>query len=675
MTAHLRYALSAAALVFLSGVALAYPGLPSLDAGDFVTAGATYGVPHATGFPVYLESARLSLWLPIGNLAGRMAWMSALFSGVAAGCFVWVLAALVRARSAGPIAVAVSIAFLLVDTLVLHARVAEVYALNLALIGAALVALERLESTADDRWIAAVALIAGLGLANHALFRLWTPVLVVAALALRPGRPAPRTVLAPALLGVLALLAYGLLVASALRGPAHNWGDPSTVARLWEHATARGIRVAFADEMRPTAFAVRHYAGVLSTQLVAGLGFHAVLAALGAWVGLRRRRGLIGTVLALLAVEVVYATVINPMGLRDAQNGQLVAVVAAGLSGLFLAAMAERLAGAPGAGAAPEDARRTARSGVVRAAAVAVTCACFVGAAGPKYGTTGRDWSAEDIAAVHMGVAAPESVTVTASDATTAAILYADVAVDARPDAFFVGRHVLSEGRAAAYAAEHAPFLPASPDAVAAWANEGYGGGEVREAALLSAAFSAVARRPVYWEGGGNGDGLPAGVRLVHRWPLGRVASVDDPTDECSPELSSYCVSAPDVAWGRPARASSGANDYFYRSWVARQWGYRGNRAFRAAEYAEAGRWFERAVTLAPENGAWGTGVAVSLANTGRLEEALAVQLAVLARDPLSERAVRNGLAFARALDDRAALVELRRHAARLGVAEPEPGR
>lgn len=645
-----RLAWLSAALVTAAGVSLGWPGLPALDAGDFATAVATNGVPHATGFPLYLEATRLWTWLPIGNLAARYGAASALWTGVAVGCAAWLAASGRHALAGACAAASAAIATLTVDTLALHARVAEVYALQLALAGLGLVALERWSTTGDARWRSALALIVGLGLANHALFRLWTPVFVVAAVLVwrrRPDRGVSAATGWPAALlcGALPIAGYGLLVVSAAAEPAHNWGDPSNLARLWDHATAADIRAAFGDQMRPSLLSVQVHGGSLARQFVAGLGVLAPLGVVALVAGAVRTGVVGGTLLALVAVDVVYAVVLNPMGLRDAQNGQLSALALATGAGWTIGWVVGRVRHA-----AP--------------VAVALLLLSYAGVAGVRYGETGRDWSAEDVAAVHLALAEPESITASSTDTTTAALLYASVALDARPDALVLGRHELSHGRAAAAAAARSPFPLAPAGVVEQWRSQGRGDDGARAAAVLAHART----RALYWEVSGNGDELPATLVLAHRWPIGRVFEARAAPDECAPGPTSLCTGTDDAAWGDSARAASGQGGYFYRAWIARQWGYRGWRAFRSGAYAESGTWFERAARLAPDNPAWTTGVAVALANTGRLPEALAVQRAALRQDPLSRRAVLNAIRFAEASGDTAAAAALRRHAARVGA-------
>jgi hypothetical protein len=649
------WAVAAALAVALAGVWLAWPGLPPLDAGDFVTASATVGVPHATGFPVYIEAARALMWLPFGNIASRAACLSVLLSGVAAGATVLAVARVLRLRDgSAAIAVAVGLVFLSATPLAQHARAAEVYALNIALVSIALVALEHLVSSGDRRTVGVIALCAGLGLANHALFALWAPVILIAAIALRrsnpvaaapDARPSPgggfpwrQGALVAWVLGLTGL-AYAATLATAAGGPVHNWGDPSTLDRLWAHMTARDIRSAFGDAMTPNTTTLAVWSRVLAAELWSGLGLHLVLAGAGLLAMLRTGSHAVARVLALLlALEWIYAVALNPMGLRDAQNGQALALFLAAVSG-----------GAIGLGVEALGRRGGVRRHLIASGAAAAAIACFIGASTPAPADARRDWSMEDLAALHLGFALPESISTATSDSMVAALLYSAVALDGRPDALVVGRHTLSDGAAAARDAAHGPAWWANESERRAWTEQPRAGGPVR--ALLA----QVSRRPVYWEATGSGDELPTGFSLVHVWPMGRVMAAHDAarTDECGMAPGrDYCAAAPDVAWGAGARDRAGARNSAYAAWLARRWGYRGSRSLRLGRNDDAAASFERATQLAPDVSTWRTGFAVSLARLGALPEALAVQREAIWLDPLSVQARRNALEFADAVGD-----------------------
>ena len=641
--------LSAAVALLLAAVAAwlalgTTPGLGPLDAGDMTTASATLGVPHATGFPVHTLLGRALMWLPVGNLAHRAALGSAFLTAVAICGVAWLAQAGAKGaatRAALATAAALSAALIVhaTETLSLHAAVAEVYALHLALTVGALVAVERLQRTGDARWAIALATIAGLGIANHALFRLQAPVLVVAAWWLTPRGARLRTAIAGLTVGTAALLAYAYLPLAALRTPMHNWGDPSTLARLWAHITAADIRAAYGEQMTLAPSALAPHARVLASQLASGPGV-ALIAGVGALALGARRSALATCALAFVTIDALYAVALNPMGLRDAQNGQVLALLGGVGFVLGCAYVAERQ---------PERARA--------AAGWALLLPLFIlPQSDVRHGSLARDWSAEDHAVATLLYAAPEPIVITTTDTMTAAQLYFDAAIDARPDAAVFGRHILSDGRAAAYALGAQPFEVVPAGALEAWTDEGLGGEGPRAAAVLAANGG---QRDIHWEPAIIASELPRGLQLVHRWPLGLVADGRAQPDECAPAAWSWCEGLP--PWAAEARAAAGSEGYFAGRFVAKQISFRAARALRAGQPVQALQLFEIAHAYDSSLPNFATGAAVASATLGRVDEALRWSLEALRINPASETARRNATQYAEQLGRADVLDALRR--------------
>jgi hypothetical protein len=164
------------------------------DNGEFVTLGTIGGVAHPSGYPLYLIWLRLWSWLPAGSPAHATAIATALL-GIGT---VVVLHAACRAWGARPIAATAAVAVYAGGPLVLQIHTeAEVFALN------SLVAATILWLAGDQgplKGIARVvmlALVAGLGLANHSTCVLVAPVgLYGAVRGLREAKQRPAIVIA-----------------------------------------------------------------------------------------------------------------------------------------------------------------------------------------------------------------------------------------------------------------------------------------------------------------------------------------------------------------------------------------------------------------------------------------------------------------------------------------------
>jgi hypothetical protein len=178
------------------------PGLLGGDSGEFQFAAWVTGLAHPTGYPLYLILGYLwSHLLPWGDPAGRLNLLSALFGALAVG-LVYLLA--VRTlRLAGPahqtelgyrlLAAVTAATFAASPTFWSQAVIAEVYALNAALVAGLLLTL--VTWAADpvrDRPLYVGAAIFGLGLAHHRTIVLYSPAILLFLVAVTARQPVRR---------------------------------------------------------------------------------------------------------------------------------------------------------------------------------------------------------------------------------------------------------------------------------------------------------------------------------------------------------------------------------------------------------------------------------------------------------------------------------------------------
>jgi hypothetical protein len=218
------------------------------DGGDLITAAATGGVPHPTGYPLYLLLARLFQFLPAGSLAFRTNLLSAICMALAA-----LLVYLIVLRQSGSLrhgwsaALVAGAAFGLSPLAWSQAVVTEVYALQ-ALLVALLLYLYAgtfdLPAERLDRWRG---LALGLAMGNHLMTILLLPMALLGAF--RPidkeaapgagrsqfaGHRIDRTSLFRQLGWFAAGLSlYLVLPLRALAQAPVNWGNAVTPGRLW----------------------------------------------------------------------------------------------------------------------------------------------------------------------------------------------------------------------------------------------------------------------------------------------------------------------------------------------------------------------------------------------------------------------------------------------------------
>lgn len=230
-----------------------------VDSGELIVACASLGVAHPPGFPFYTLVGHLFSLLPAGSVAFRLAAMSAVFAALTAALVTLVVSEVVawarredgavgrdaRVVSAGAsIGAGLSLAFS--ATLWAYATVAEVYSLTLTLLTAAvwlLLRWRRAGAAGPLPWLVGLALGLGIGV-HHVTVILAVPGLLAFVVATGGWRAvAPRRLLAAGAGLAAGLLSYLYLPLAAARRPVLNWGDPSSLERLWWHVSARQYRI------------------------------------------------------------------------------------------------------------------------------------------------------------------------------------------------------------------------------------------------------------------------------------------------------------------------------------------------------------------------------------------------------------------------------------------------
>lgn len=219
-------------ILYLSTMA---PGLTwanaGIDGGDLISAAATGGVAHPTGYPTYLLLAEVFQHLPVGTLAFRTSLLSAVAAVLAAvlvyGVITWLPNS--PARGNGWAGLAAGYFFGLAPLVWSQAVITEVYTLQ-ALFTALVVFLAVWIPTHNKpaHWDGLLGLMLGLSLGNHL-----TSIFLIPAALMRGKAGKPWQLDIAALVRGGGGLAAGLLVYTALplRALAHppiNWGNPAT---------------------------------------------------------------------------------------------------------------------------------------------------------------------------------------------------------------------------------------------------------------------------------------------------------------------------------------------------------------------------------------------------------------------------------------------------------------
>jgi hypothetical protein len=287
--AQLRLRLGALVVFLVSLNAYLFTAAPTVtfvDSGELIVAARFLGVAHPPGFPLYILLAHLVTLVPVGNIAQRVNFASALFAALATA-FLYLLAIQIFATTGNshdetttadrrPVkekrnrrksgqkdsepepensllfsAIPALVAALLLAfsrTFWSFATVAEVYTLNTLLIVLIFFFLIRWRRnrSAGALYLAAFLFGSALGV-HHA-----TVALTLPAMAVLVQRTAgwqffkSRHLLWAGLISLGALvLVYSYLPWAAARNPILNWGDPRTLQNLWWHVTGRQYQAFF----------------------------------------------------------------------------------------------------------------------------------------------------------------------------------------------------------------------------------------------------------------------------------------------------------------------------------------------------------------------------------------------------------------------------------------------
>jgi tetratricopeptide (TPR) repeat protein len=264
------------------------PTVTLVDSGELILAAHSLGVAHPPGFPFYLLLAHLASLVPIGSVAQRVNYASAVFAALACGMLTLVVAEFLRtgesvaasARSrkkrkdkttaivgeavsfpsiAG--AVAAGLLFACSHTLWSYATIAEVYTLNAALTLAIFFLLlrwrwrvltvfatpaARSAGANADYLLLLAAIIFGLAVGvHHVTVGLTLPALAVVVYQTEgPRFFLSKKLLYAALFSMVALvMVYSYLPLAAARDPILNWGNPRSLGATWAHITGWQYRV------------------------------------------------------------------------------------------------------------------------------------------------------------------------------------------------------------------------------------------------------------------------------------------------------------------------------------------------------------------------------------------------------------------------------------------------
>src|SRR5262245_23665890 len=225
----LRESVALIALLFVLYARGACPTIYVGDSGELVAATATLGIPHPTGYPLYVLLGKLwTVLVPLGSIAYRMSLFSAACAALACG----LLYRCARVDGLSPIA-ALFAALLLAfaPSYWGEANVQRVYALNAVFVVLATSAALAWRREGHDRNLVSACFWCALGATNHTFMGIYAVVLGAYAVMTTPALlRRGRTWLRIAAATLVGLLPYAYLPIRSRMNPRLDWGNPETLA-------------------------------------------------------------------------------------------------------------------------------------------------------------------------------------------------------------------------------------------------------------------------------------------------------------------------------------------------------------------------------------------------------------------------------------------------------------
>lgn len=213
------------------------------DDGDFITAMATWGVSHPTGYPLFTLLGRFFIEVvPFGSPALRINIMTAVCGAASAALFYRFAALLVPQRFWAATA---ALLFAFAPTLWQQSLSCEVYSLTCLFLATLLYLAVLWYARPDDtRLLGILAFVFGLALTNHLSTALFLPAFLVLVFGRRRSLwREGRVLLSLVALFIIPLGIYAYLPLAAGSNPPVPWGDPSTPSTFLEHVSGKQYRV------------------------------------------------------------------------------------------------------------------------------------------------------------------------------------------------------------------------------------------------------------------------------------------------------------------------------------------------------------------------------------------------------------------------------------------------
>ncbi|TFH24844.1 MAG: DUF2723 domain-containing protein, partial [Myxococcales bacterium] len=202
------------------------------DSGELVAAVHTLGIPHPSGYPLYVLLGKLfTLIVPVGSIAFRMSLFSAAAAAAACGGLFVLARRLGLGREAALLA---SLLLAFAPSFWSQANVQRAYALNALFVVAATGSAVHWLRVRTERSIALAFFLCGLGSSNHTFMAIYAVALGVYMLGVdRAVIAAPAAFMRRGVViggsFLVGLLPYAYLPLRSRMNPRLDWGNPETL--------------------------------------------------------------------------------------------------------------------------------------------------------------------------------------------------------------------------------------------------------------------------------------------------------------------------------------------------------------------------------------------------------------------------------------------------------------
>lgn len=230
------------------------------DSGELTAAAFSIGIPHNSGYPLYVLIGKLFCLIPLGSIGFRMNLMSCFFG---AGT-VWMTYSLIERITRSKVGAAAGALILAFTPIVwLQTVSAEVYTLH----GFFVILLFRVLWWWDEKRellrMLILAVLTALSFGNHMQTVMLSPAVFFIILSGdKKYFTSPKRLGLITLFFVLPLLIYLLLPIRTLGGATIHWGDPDSLARFIAHVTGKAHRNAYVFNKTAGEYLLRLKEGV-----------------------------------------------------------------------------------------------------------------------------------------------------------------------------------------------------------------------------------------------------------------------------------------------------------------------------------------------------------------------------------------------------------------------------